>query len=92
MIPPYVPFPRAMNAISGAAEIVGGIAAFFPQLRRAAGWWLIALLLAVFPANIYVALNGWEGGTIPGWVLWARLPLQIALIAWVYLSCLSTHR
>lgn len=91
MIPPYVPFPRAMNFISGAAEIVGGIAVLFPRLRRAAGWWLIALLLAVFPANLHVALHGWDGVEIPVWVLWARLPLQVALLAWVYASCLARH-
>ena len=91
MIPPYVPFPRAMNFISGAAEIVGGIAVLFPRLRRAAGWWLIALLLAVFPANLHVALHGWDGVKIPVWVLWARLPLQVALLAWVYASCLARH-
>lgn len=91
MIPPYVPFPRVMNVISGAAEIVGGIAVLFPRLRRAAGWGLIALLLAVFPANIHVAFHGWDGVTIPAWVLWARLPIQVALVAWVYFSCLSAH-
>lgn len=92
MIPPYVPFPRAMNVISGAAEIIGGIAVLVPRLRRAAGWWLIALLLAVFPANLHVALHGWGGVKIPAWILWARLPLQIALIAWVYASCLAKQK
>ena len=91
MIPPYVPFPRAVNVISGAAEVGGGIAVLIPRLRRAAGWWLIALLLAVFPANLHVALHGWDGVSIPAWVLWVRLPLQVALVAWVYASCLSTH-
>ena len=89
MIPPYVPFPNAMNVISGAAEILGGTAVLFPRFRRAAGWSLIALLLAVFPANLHVALHGWNGVTIPAWVLWARLPLQVALIAWVYAVCLA---
>ena len=91
MIPPYVPFPRAMNVISGVAEIIGGAAALFPRVRRAAGWGLIALLLAVFPANLHVALHGWNGVNIPAWVLWARLPLQVALVAWVYAACLSTR-
>ena len=91
MIPPYVPFPLAMNVISGAAEIVGGSAVLFPRLRRAAGWSLIALLVAVFPANIHVALHGWDGVKIPAWILWARLPLQVALVAWVYASCLAKH-
>ena len=92
MIPPYVPFPSAMNVISGAAEIVGGIAVLLPRLRRAAGWGLIALLIAVFPANLHVALHGWDGVTIPAWVLWARLPLQVALIVWVYASCLARQK
>lgn len=92
MIPPSLPFPGAANAISGAAEILGGIAILIPRLRRAAGWGLIVLLIAVFPANIYVALYGWERVQIPAWVLWARLPLQFALVAWVYFSCLSKHK
>ena len=92
MIPPYLPVPGAMNLISGAAEILGGFAVLVPRLRRAAGWGLIALLIAVFPANIHVALHSWDGVTIPAWVLWARLPLQIALVAWVYFSCLSPAR
>ena len=92
MIPPYLPLPGALNLISGAAEIVGGIAVLIPRLRRAAAWGLIALLVAVFPANLHVALHGWDSVTIPAWVLWARLPMQFVLIAWVYLSCLSTHK
>ena len=92
MIPPYVPFPRTMNIISGVAEIVGGIAVLVPRFRRAAGWWLIALLLAVFPANLHVALHGWDGVKTPAWILWVRLPLQIALIAWVYASCLAKQK
>ena len=91
MMPPYIPFPVAMNVISGVAEVAGGIAVLIPRLRRAAGWGLIVLLLAVFPANIHVALHGWNGVTIPVWVLGARLPLQFVLIAWVYFSCLTTR-
>lgn len=90
MMPPYLPFPAALNFISGVAEIVGGIAVLIPRLRRAAAWGLIVLLLAVFPANIHVVLHGWDGVTIPAWILWARLPLQFLLIAWVYFSCLAT--
>lgn len=89
MIPPYVPFPRAMNVISGGAEMLGGIAVLVPRLRRAAGWSLIALLIAVFPANLHVALHGWDGVKIPAWILWARLPLQVALVAWVFAVCLA---
>ncbi len=84
MIPPYLPFPDALNVISGAAEIAGGIGILIPWLRRAAAWGLIALLVAVFPANIHMALHGLAGVVIPTWVLWARLPLQFVFIAWVY--------
>jgi uncharacterized membrane protein len=91
MIPPYIPVPVAVNLISGTAEMVGGIAILIPLLRRAAGWGLIILLLAVFPANIHVAIHGWDGVTIPTWVLWARLPFQFALVTWVYASCLFPH-
>ena len=87
-MPSYLPWPRELVLISGVAEIAGGVAILIPRLRRLAGWGLIALLLAVFPANLQVALHGWEGVHIPQWLLWARLPLQVVLIAWVYWVCL----
>ena len=89
MIPPYIPFPRMMNLLSGAAEIAGGIATLIPGLRRIAGWGLLALLIAVFPANVHVALHGWNGVALPAWVLWARLPFQILFVTRVYSSCLT---
>jgi len=90
MMPPYLPHSRWLIAISGVAETMGGIGLLFPQFRRAAGWGLIALLIAIFPANIQVALHGWPGVSIAGWVLWARLPFQLVFIgavAWVSLPC-----
>jgi uncharacterized membrane protein len=48
---------------------------------------LILLLIAIFPANIHIALNGWPGMDIPGWVLWARLPFQLLFLGWVLFSC-----
>jgi len=92
MMPPWLPFPEVLNLVSGAAEMAGGIGILIPQLRRAAAWGLIALLVAVFPANIQMALHGLEGVAIPAWVLWARLPIQPALIAWVYFTCLHWRR
>ena len=88
IIPPWVPFPWFANWISGGAEIAGGIGVLITPLRRAAGWGLMALLIAVFPANIQMALHGAAGYQIPQWILWARLPLQIVFIAWVYFACL----
>lgn len=91
-MPPWLPAPEAMNAISGAAEIAGGIGVFIPVLRRAAGWGLIALLIAVFPANVHMALHGMPGVEIPQWALWARLPFQVVFIAWVWWTCLVARR
>lgn len=91
MIPNYLPYPEALNFISGAAEVVGGLGVFIPRLRWLAGWGLIALLVAIFPANIDMALNGTEVFDVPRWILWARLPLQAVFIAWVYQACLRHH-
>lgn len=88
MIPPYLPRPEALNAISGAAEILGGLGVLVPMVRRPAARGLIALLIAVFPANLHMALHGWPQMNPPAWALWARLPFQLVFIAWVYRSCL----
>jgi uncharacterized membrane protein len=84
MMPPWLPFPSALNLISGAAEIIGGIAILFPKTRKPAAYGLILLLLAVFPANIHLALNGWPGMDFPRWTLFLRLPFQLLFIAWVF--------
>lgn len=84
MMPSYLPWPETLNWISGAAEIAGGIGVLVARTRRLAGWGLIALLLAVFPANINVALHGWPRENIAPWILWARLPFQPVMIWVVY--------
>jgi len=87
IVPPYVPRAREAVAVSGGAEIVGGLSALFPRLRAFTRWWLTGLLLAVFPANVHMAVNPdlISGGLrIPRWLLWARLPVQGLLIAWVW--------
>ena len=93
IIPPRFPSPGALVLLSGIAEIAGGAGLLMPKLRRAAGWGLIALLLAVFPANIYMAVSPdsvpWN---IPHWLLWARLPLQIVFIGWVWAVALRSVR
>jgi uncharacterized membrane protein len=84
MMPPWLPWPSALIAISGAFEILGGIGVLVPGARVAAGWGLIALLLAVFPANLHVALEGrMPGFSLSPTTLWLRLPLQAVLVAWV---------
>jgi uncharacterized membrane protein len=85
IMPPYIPAPRAMVYASGVAEVAGGAGLMLPRRRRAAGWWLIATLLAVFPANVHMALHPGEFPKVPGGsrALWARLPFQGVFIAWV---------
>jgi uncharacterized membrane protein len=85
IVPPYLPAPDALVYASGVAEIVGGAGVIVPAVRRPAGWWLIATLVAVFPANLHMALNPEEFPQVPGGpaTLWARLPLQALFIAWV---------
>jgi uncharacterized membrane protein len=82
IMPPYIPWHVAMVDISGVAEIAGGIGLLIPQLRRAAAWGLVALLIAVFPANLYAATSA----ATFSWILSLRLPLQAVLIWWV-LAC-----
>ena len=90
MIPPWLPHPGLLVAVSGLAEIAGGIGVFIGRFRRMAAWGLIALLLAVFPANLHVALHGWPGTDFPRWVLWVRLPFQVLFVWLVYTFCLAT--
>lgn len=87
MMPPYLPAHRLLVVVSGIAEILGGVGILVPRTRRLAGWGLLALLVAVFPANIQAALHGIPGHDIQPWKLWARLPLQAVLMWWVYRAC-----
>jgi uncharacterized membrane protein len=91
IVPPAFPSPTALVAISGVCEIAGGLGLQSRRLRRAAGWGLIALLIAVFPANVYMVINPQQtaDSTIPLWMLWARLPLQGVIVAWVWFVALS---
>ncbi|MCC3160065.1 DoxX family membrane protein [Hymenobacter sp. 15J16-1T3B] len=84
IVPPLLPAPEFLVYLSGAAEIVLGLLLLSQRTRRAAAWGLVALLLAVFPANVRMALLPGEGLGAPQWLLWARLPLQLPLIAWAW--------
>jgi uncharacterized membrane protein len=81
IMPPYIPLHRQAVLVSGAAEIAGGAAILAPQTRPLARWWLLALLAAVFPANVHMALNPRDYEGIPPWALWLRLPFQ-GVFAW----------
>lgn len=82
-VPPYLPDPTLLVQISGIAEILGGVGLILPQTRKAAAWGIIALLVAVWPANIQMAMH--HAASMPGWVLWTRVPLQLPLIWWAWL-------
>jgi uncharacterized membrane protein len=85
VMPPFIPWPLTMVYISGVAEIAGGIGLLVRPFQRAAAWGLVALLVAVFPANVYMALDQVQvtANPLPVWLLWARVPLQFVLIWWV---------
>ena len=84
-MPPYLPLHRELVLLSGAAEVLGGVGLFPRRTRRVAGTGLILLLIAVWPANVQMLLDA-RGARRPSWwlaLLWARLPLQVVLMAWV---------
>ena len=83
IMPPRLPAPLGLVYASGFFEIVGGLGLLVQRTRRVASWGLLALLVAVFPANVYMALSHEQLG-IPGWVAWGRLPLQLPLLWWVW--------
>ncbi len=87
IMPPYLPWHAELVWLSGVLEIALGALILPPRTRRLAGWGLIALLLAVFPANLHMAMNEVliDGEpAAPAWALWLRLPLQAVLIAWAW--------
>jgi uncharacterized membrane protein len=89
MMPPQLPAHREAVVASGIAEIAGGVALIPRRGRGFARWWLLALLVAVFPANVHMALNpeqvrGLDLEKVPRWALWARLPLQPLCMLWVW--------
>lgn len=84
IVPPYLPVPYALVYVSGAAELLGAVAALVPGLQPYAGWGLILLLLAVFPANVHMALHPSAFERFPAWALYLRLPLQFVMIGWIY--------
>jgi uncharacterized membrane protein len=75
---------KRVVAVSGVAEIVGGLAVLSPRTRRLAGPGLIALLAAIFPANLYMARSPERFHKIPRWALYARLPLQPMMMWWAW--------
>jgi uncharacterized membrane protein len=87
IVPRWLPAPRLLVYLSGAAELAGAAGLLVPALRPAAGWGLILLLAAVFPANVQMLRDARASARTPAWaraLLWARLPLQPLLMWWVW--------
>ena len=86
IMPPWLPAHYALVLISGASEIAGGLGVLYAPTRRLAGWGLIALSVAVLPANLQMALNYQAAGApqLQQALLWLRLPLQGLLIWWIW--------
>jgi uncharacterized membrane protein len=87
IMPPLLPWHLGLIYVSGVAEVLGGIGILIAGFRRFAGWGLIALLIAVFPANIYAAVHGLGSGPLSHWLMVIRLPFQAVLVFWVYWTC-----
>lgn len=82
IVPDSLPAHREIVLVSGGAEIAGALAIVPPRTRRLAGYWLAGLLVAVFPANVHMALHPDRYPSLSPAVLWARLPLQPLAIWW----------
>jgi uncharacterized membrane protein len=88
IMPDYLPARRGLVHASGVAEALGGLGLLHPspKVRRWSGWWLVAVLAAVFPANLHMAMNPERYRTIPKAALYARLPFQLVFAKWVLAS------
>ena len=84
MMPPYLPAHLALVYLSGIFEILGGVLVLALRVRALAGWGVVVLLLAVFPANVHMALSPKLFPDTPAFALYARLPFQALFIAWAY--------
>ena len=83
IIPPFIPAPNLVNKLVGSIELGLGLGLFFETSRTEAAYGIILLLIAVFPANLYMYQRKHLG--IPKWLLMIRLPIQLVLIGWAYL-------
>lgn len=84
IMPPFLPVPLFLIYLSGFFQMIFGVLLSVPKFTNQAAWGLIALLIAVFPANIYMAMNTEAFPEVNASLIWLRLPLQFVLIAWAY--------
>jgi uncharacterized membrane protein len=83
-MPRALPAHRELVYASGVAEILGGAGVLSERTSPFAGWWLIATMLAVFPANVNMAVDAERFHRVPEPLLWARLPLQAGIVYWIW--------
>lgn len=84
MMPPWLPSHATLILLSGIAEIILGVLLIPKVTRKIAAWGVIVLLIAVFPANIQMAINYWQESNPNQWIAILRLPLQLVLIGWAW--------
>ena len=84
IIPPFFSNPSLLNKVSGGCEIILGILLCIPIMSKYAALGIVFLLIAVFPANVYMALNKDASMGLPKWLLLLRIPLQFILIYWAF--------
>lgn len=92
LMPPWLPAPAALLALSGAAEVVLGVGVFPPATRTAAGWALVLLLVAFLPVHVHMVVHSEQFPAVPEWFLWARLPLQFVLMYWAWWATRAAGR
>jgi uncharacterized membrane protein len=94
IVPPWLPNAPLLVIVSGICEILGGLGVLLPQTRRLAGWGLIALLVAVYPANFHMLQLAYANGATTLWKagLWLRLPLQFLMLWWVWRAAARPSR
>ncbi len=80
IVPPQIPDAQDVVLLTGVLELAGAFGLLLPWTRRAAGWGLFLLTLAVTPANLYMLQMHDQFPAVPVWLLWARLPLQVVLL------------
>ncbi|WP_221390858.1 DoxX family protein [Dyadobacter sp. NIV53] len=84
IMPTYLPYPLQLVYISGIFEILFGLLLLFPVTRTAGAWLLVLLLIAIFPANIQMAVSFYQKSNPSLWIAILRLPLQLVLIWWAW--------
>ncbi len=91
IVPDYLPKPRELVVAAGVTAAAGGVGLMMPATRRAAAWGLVAWLIAVYPANLWMAQHPERYRPVPAWMLYARLPLQLPMLWWAWRYTRKEH-